>query len=630
MCGIVGVFRANGEPVPEGVVATMVATMHHRGPDGEGAYARPGIALGFRRLAVIDLSHASDQPFVDETGEVALVFNGEIYNYVELRDELRRLGHAFRSTGDTEVLLRAYLEWGTDCVERLNGMFAFAIWDGRRRELVLARDRFGEKPLHIARTPRGLLFASEIKALLAVRPELRRPNQTAIYRYLSRGDLNLDAQTFFMGVESLPAAHVLVVDDHGRGEPRRYWTPHAARVSGKRAQAIEGFRELLFDAVRLRLRSDVPIGSSLSGGIDSSSIVATIDAMKGLRPIRQRTFSARFDATGFDEGRYIDAVAQRMDAEAHHVWVDPEQFMADYARLQWHQEEPIASASPYAQYAVMRLAREHDTTVLLDGQGADELLAGYDQSHGLLWAQLLRAWRPDRVLREAIAFACRYRNIAAPARAMGFYLAQGARRDELADRYFGAGPIIAPGLRAREAPAHAESPAPFADGFRNELVRWQTTTQLPEFLRYADRNSMAFSREVRLPYLDHRLAEYCMGLRRDLLLKDAVTKVVLREAMRGIVPDEILDRRDKLAYAPPQVQWMRGPLREWVSSMLLRAAGRRDIYDAQGIERLRANGAHRSPTLAWRVASLEGWWQVMIEGEGAPYPSAAAAAAMTW
>lgn len=630
MCGIVGVFRAGGEPVPDSIVATMVASMHHRGPDGEGFFARPGIAFGFRRLAVIDLSHASDQPFLDDTGAVALVFNGEIYNYVELREELRRLGHSFRSTGDTEVLLKAYLEWGTGCLDRLNGMFAFAIWDGRRNELVLARDRFGEKPLHIARSSRGLIFASELKSILAIRPDLRRPNHRAIYRYLSRGDLNLDTATFFDGIESLPAGHVLVLDREGHGTPRRYWMPRAAEVRGSRSQVIERFRELLFDAVRLRLRSDVPIGSSLSGGLDSSSIVATIDAMKASNPVQQRTFSARFDAPDFDEGRYIDAVARRMDAEAHHVWVAPGQFMSEYAALQWHQEEPIASASPYAQFAVMRLARDNQTTVLLDGQGADELLAGYDQSHGLLWAHLLRGWRPDRVLREAIAFALRYRSIAAPAQAMGFYLARGERRDALADRYFGAGSLIAPALRAAEAPAHAESPEPFDDSFRNELVRWQTTTQLPEFLRYADRNSMAFSREVRLPYLDHRLAEYCMGLPRDLLLKDAVTKIVLREAMRGIVPDEILDRRDKLAYAPPQLQWMRGPLRQWVTDRLKEATARSEIYDGRGLARLRSGGASRWPTLAWRVASLEGWWQVMIEGRDAPYPSPAASAAMTW
>ncbi len=316
MCGIAGILRIDGEPVAPGYVAAMVDTLRHRGPDGDGSYFAPGIAFGHTRLAIIDLSDASGQPFVDEAAGLALIFNGEIYNYLELRSELKSLGHDFRSEGDTEVLLRAYEEWGSDCLRRLNGMFAFAIWDERRRQLFLARDRFGEKPLFLARSPKGLVFASEMKAILAVRPELRSPNRKSVFRYLSRGDLDLDQESFFEGIESLPAAHFLLVDGYGRGEPKRYWRPTSVPTPVARKAAVETFREILFDAVRLRLRSDVPVGSSLSGGLDSSSIVATIDAEKTSQWVHQKTFSARFRSRAHDEGHFIDILTHQVDAEA--------------------------------------------------------------------------------------------------------------------------------------------------------------------------------------------------------------------------------------------------------------------------------------------------------------------------
>jgi asparagine synthase (glutamine-hydrolysing) len=615
MCGICGIFRTGSEPVPHGQVAAMIATLRHRGPDGEGSYLAPGLGFGFTRLRIIDLSPASDQPFIDEAADMALVFNGEIYNYLELRSELKAKGHDFRSQGDGEVILRAYQEWGADCVQRFNGMFAFAIWDGRKRELFLARDRFGEKPLFIARSPRGVVFASEMKAILAVRPELRRPNMKAIYRYISRGDLDLDEESFFAGITSLPASHYLVLDDQMRGTPQRYWRPTSAVVPSSGKAAVERLRELLFDSIRLRLRSDVPVGSSLSGGLDSSSIVATINAQKSSQQVHQRTFSARFKSAAHDEGHYIDRVTYEVDAEAHEVWIEPERFIEEFEDLQWHQEEPIASASPYAQYMVMRLAKEHDTTVLLDGQGADELLAGYDQAHGMFWAHWLRHGRVDKLAREALAFMRRYHSgLRDPALFAGYYLLPGGFRDALAERYYRSGRVITPALHDSFAPAHVDTLEPFPDRLRNELVRWQTGTQLPEFLRYADRNSMAFSREVRLPFLDHRLVEYCFGLPPDLLLRRAVTKVALRQAMRGIVPDEILDRRDKLAYAPPQRQWIHGPLRPWMERYLAAAERRTDVFSPKEVLRLREGLWHDGhEALAWRVASTEAWYQTMIE-----------------
>ena len=631
MCGISGILRADGEPVPPGLIAAMVATLRHRGPDGEGTYFAPGIAFGHTRLAIIDLSTASDQPFIDDAAGLALCFNGEIYNYIELRAELKALGHSFRSSGDTEVVLRAYEQWGAGCLSRLNGMFAFALWDNNKRTLLLARDRFGEKPLYIARSPKGLVFASEMKAILAVRPELRQANERAIYRYLARGDLDLDHESFFSGIESLPAASYLLVDSNGRGEARRYWWPCASEAPSGRAEAVERFRELLFDSVRIRLRSDVPVGSSLSGGLDSSSIVSTIHAEKTTQSVHQKTFSARFHSRAHDEGRFIEIVTYRVDAESHEVWVEPERFIDEFEQLQYHQEEPIASASPFAQWLVMRLARENNTTVLLDGQGADEILAGYDQAHGMFLAHWLRRGRLDKVVRELASFGGRYHTLREPLQFASYYSLPERLRDGLVERYYRSASVTAPEMHDKYAPAHVEAPKPFGDRLRNELVRWQTTTQLPEFLRYADRNSMAFSREVRLPFLDHRLVEFCFGLPPDLLLRGATTKVILRDAMRGIVPDRILDRKDKLAYAPPQRQWNHGPLRSWIVTMLQRASSRTQLFNPEAVRAVLARfEGGGDDTLAWRIASTEAWYESGIERPRLASPPQAEISPISW
>ncbi|MCZ2108582.1 MAG: asparagine synthase (glutamine-hydrolyzing) [Dehalococcoidia bacterium] len=631
VCGICGILRTDGAPIAQGHIDAMVATLRHRGPNGEGSFFGEGVAFGHSRLAIIDLTAASDQPFVDDAAGLAMTFNGEIYNYVELRAELKGLGHQFHSTGDTEVLLRAYRQWGPDCLPRLNGMFSIAIWDGRKRELFLARDRFGEKPMYVARTGRSVVFASEMKAILAVRPELRRANRKSVFRYLSRGDLDLDHESFFEGIESLPPSHYLLLDSDGQGSARRYWRAAEGDVPGNRLAAIERFRELVFDSVRLRLRSDVPVGSSLSGGLDSSSIVATIDAQKTTRWVHQKTFSARFRSRQHDEGRFIHLVTYQVDADCHEVWVDPDGFTQEFAELQWHQEEPLASTSPFAQWRVMQLAKEQDTTVLLDGQGADEILAGYDQAHGMYWAHWLRRGRLDKVLREMVAFARRYRALRDPTLFAAYYLLPGGIRDGLAELYYRSSTVVSPELHREFSPSHVETYEPFGDRLRNELVRWQTTTQLPEFLRYADRNSMAFSREVRLPFLDHRLVEYCFGLPPDLLLHNAVTKVVLREAMRGIVPDEILDRKDKLAYSPPQRQWNRGPLRPWLEEMLQSAERRTEVFNPETVRNVRDELKHgRGDTLVWRVASTEAWFRAMVDSATRLRAGEAELSAVTW
>jgi asparagine synthase (glutamine-hydrolysing) len=366
--------------------------------------------------------------------------------------------------------------------------------------------------------------------------------------------------------------------------------------------------------------------------MDSSSIVAAIDAQKANQSLHQKTFSARFRSAQHDEGRFISMVTSQVEAESHEVWVEPDGVMHEFAELQWHQEEPIASASPYAQWCVMRLAKENDTTVLLDGQGADEMLAGYDQGQGMFWAHWLRSGRIDRVLTEVLAHARRYHRIQLPAQFAAYYMLPGRMRDALAERYYQSAALVSPELHREFAPAHVRTYEPFPDRLRNELVRWQTTTQLPEFLRYADRNSMAFGREVRLPFLDHRLIEYAFGMKPELLLDRAVTKVALRGAMRGIVPDEVLDRKDKMAYSPPQEKWLHGPLLPWTDGLLRSAERRSEVFNPRTVLKLREGLRRRGGDgLAWRIASTEGWFKAMVDApRDGVFAGQAEISAMNW
>jgi asparagine synthase (glutamine-hydrolysing) len=385
MCGISGVLSFDGSPVDEATLSAQTRALAHRGPDGEGCWVSPSraVGLGHRRLAIIDLSEAARQP-MGLRGRFTITYNGEIYNYVEVRAELQGLGWTFATQSDTEVLLAAYAQFGEAALERLDGMFAFAIWDEREQTLFCARDRFGEKPFYyVHEVGRRFVFASEIKGLVAagVAPRLDR---RSLYQYLAFEVVQDPAradETFYEGVRSLEPAHCLTVSfRHGLARPRRYWSIPARQPAAAPglAEAAERFLHLLDTSVKRRLRSDVPVGSSLSGGLDSSSVVCLMHrARAGQQALAQNSFSARFREPRLDEGPYIEAVVEATGTTPHVVWPDGEGLAAGMTALVRHQEEPFAGASVYAQWEVMRLAQREGTKVLLDGQGADETLAGY-------------------------------------------------------------------------------------------------------------------------------------------------------------------------------------------------------------------------------------------------------------
>jgi len=601
MCGIAGVVsRQPGMLAP---LPAMAAALRHRGPDDEGfllAASRQGTAFAFRgadtpaaiphpawperqpaecdvgfahrRLAIIDVGPGGHGPMASRDGTLWVTYNGEIYNYLELRDELRGLGHRFDTASDTEVLLCAYAEWGEAALQRFNGMFAFALYDARRKRVFCARDRFGVKPFHYFVDDSLFAFASEIKGLLAHPRVPRRPHEPTLVGFLVRGNLDEGEATFFDGIRSLPAAHSLTLDLETRTLAVRRWydvpdqTPQAGNP--------EAFRALLEDAVRLRLRSDVDVGTCLSGGLDSSSIVALTarlrdPASSGLR----RAFSIVYDDPGMAEGEHVSAVVAATGALSERTSATSADLLRDLPALLRHQDEPIPSPGPYSHWRVMELAHRAGIKVLLDGQGADEVLAGYHYHYGPYLAEVARTSGLVRALREAEAAHAvtgRSRGFLLGLLAYHFLPSLGALRERVVARFATHGyvprSLVDPSVlrRVGQPPGgrHVKRHSLFEERSANV---WSTS--LPALLRYEDRNSMAFSIEARTPFLDYRLVEHALALRADALIHDGWTKAILRQAMAGLLPESVRLRRDKLGFPTPERRWLTElapAVREWL------------------------------------------------------------------
>jgi asparagine synthase (glutamine-hydrolysing) len=604
MCGIAGI--AGGAPPDRLLLERMAATMENRGPDGEGIWADDVVGLAFRRLAIIDLHERSNQPM--HLGPLHLVFNGEIYNYRELRNELRSLGHAFETEGDSEVLLHAFAEWGEGALDRFNGMFAFAVWDDSERTLTLAADPFGEKPLYYTLADGRLVFGSEIKAMLQDCAVTAMADEEAVALFLTRGAMPDIHGSFFRGVSRLPAAHVLRWRGDGDISVRRYWTPARVDASETYEDAAEQLRELLLDSIRLRLRSDVPVGTSLSGGIDSSTVVALSAQLAGDH--RRHAFTARFPGSERDEWIYAAEMARKAGVIEHHS-VEPTagELLIDLPRVVLDHEEPVGSLSVYAQWRVMAAARDAGVTVLLDGQGGDELFAGYPTAVGFALRSLPRvaalrdvAGTPRRAGAVALSLALDY--LPDPARRL--------YRRRTATVY------ATPELVAETAPKERPPLRLTANGspLTRELIAETFDTSLPSLLRYADRSSMAHSREVRLPFLDRRIAELALSLPPHFLYERGTTKRILRDTGRGLVPDAILDRSDKIGFEPPQQRWLeQRDIRQLVADVLLDpSACARGLYDAAVVEADFRIGRWRDPNGIWRALNIELWLQTLVEG----------------
>ena len=648
MCGFCGVALPTGSNrrLDRDLVERMNSTIAHRGPDGEGIFLQDGIGLGHRRLSIVDVAHGA-QPMSLRNGEVQMVYNGEVYNHPTLMPELQAAGVRYRTHCDTETILHLYEREGRELPKRLRGMFAFAIWDARSRELLLARDRFGVKPLYYVHTPDGALyFASEIKALLAagaVRPSL---NLAAFPDYLANHGTCGD-DTLFEGVRRLPPGHTLVWRD-GSIRIDRYWSlsfnPAAIDRRPDRV-LIDEYRERFRESVRLRLMADVPLGMFLSGGIDSASITAMMSTLVA-GPIQ--TFSVAFAEREANELAYARLVASRYRTDHHEVVVTPEQFFGALPRLVWHEDEPIAHPSSIALNFVSRLAAER-VKVVLTGEGSDETLGGYGRYRYTVWnmalgraargltgslGQRLGAAAVDRLPRGSRWQAkLRRTALSRPATLDDLYFDNFAVFDRRA-------------IRALLSPAHRESLGaidPYAAAHEllratdaasvlNQLLYVDLFTYLHELLMKQDQMSMAASIESRVPFLDHPLVEFTATLPERLKLRGRTTKYILREAMRDYLPAGILSR-SKMGFPVPVGRWFREGHRGIVDDFVLgERAAARDLFDAATVRTLadeHAAGLQDHTERLWALVNVEIWHRIFVDGEspedvGAARPALAA------
>lgn len=560
MCGIAGIRYTSEQSVSRDQLQKMTDAISHRGPDGEGFYISEDkkTGLGHRRLSILDPEIRSAQPF--KYKNLVLTYNGEIYNYLEIKSELQQLGYAFQTTGDTEVLLMAYFEWGSDCLDRLDGMFAFAIFDENKDTLFCARDRMGEKPFYFTKSEDSFVFASEVKAIAPIVGKIE-VNEKAVCRYLIY-DLVANphnaAESFFSNIQQLPPGSSLEIDANGFMKIYKYWSVEIAEpLKISEEEATERFRNLFSDSVKKRLRSDVPIGTSLSGGIDSSSVVASIFNI-GIRELN--TFTARFDDVNFDEGTYVDALNAAYAFKRNEVWPDPNALAENIDAIFHHQEEPFGSSSIFAQWEVMKLARERGVTVLLDGQGADELIGGYFKYLPVILRENIRQnplkfYKNLKVLKRTLNYSpgkMDWLNIFLPeifdiAGTLGI---TGIKKKKILSD-------LNPGFCDRNK--ESESPFETYKSMNHALHFDFFQYGLNKLLRFADRNSMAFSREVRLPFLSRELVEFAFSLPAELKINPPYTKYVLRLAMKNLLPSAICWRKDKKGFAPPQKTWMENP-----------------------------------------------------------------------
>jgi asparagine synthase (glutamine-hydrolysing) len=633
MCGIAGLVAVDRlDPDAPAMAVRMRDVMVHRGPDEYGLHCDDQAALAHRRLSIVDLS-TGQQPLANEDHTIWVVFNGEIYNHAGLRHELEQHGHIYRTRSDTETIVHAYEQWGDTCVDRFRGMFAFALWDARQRRLLLVRDRLGIKPLYWCLAGNRLVFASEIKAILASEVIEPMTNRAALPELLSTRSI-CGVDTLFRGINKLLPGHRLVFAN-GTVTTSQYWdipARHAAQSAYRDSDIVPRFRELLEESVRLRLMADVPLGVFLSGGIDSSAIAAV---MARLVPQPIKAFSVAFKERAFSELDYSRQVARAIGAEPHEVVIDDDEFFAALPRLVWHEDEPIAHPSSVPLYFVSELARRH-VTVVLTGEGSDELLAGYGKYLRVSWnwraGTMYERYLP-RTLRSTIARevvpllpgrVSRYarRSFLAMDRSAESMYFDNFAAIRLADQRA----LLAAGLAstATRAGAYAAPLAYFeapngSSTLLDRLLYADLKTYLVELLMKQDQMSMAASIESRVPFLDHKLVEFATTLPDRWKLSGLTTKRVLREAMKGVLPRSILNR-PKMGFPAPFGRWTRGRWNGVARDILLdRRSRERGLIDPPAVDLLlrdHAAGRCDAGDRIWSLINLELWHRTFVDKEG--------------
>lgn len=607
MCGIAGIFSNHlSLESQRSLTQKMLYETRHRGPDNSDTWESESVCLGHNRLSIIDLSNEANQPF--HYLHLTIVFNGEIYNYIEVREILRKKGHAFHTESDTEVILAAYLEWGQECVKYFMGMWAFALWDSKNKTLFCSRDRFGIKPFYYIFQDQSFYFASEYKALKTLPIFDKTINLNQVARGMQMGWVTYKDETYFEQIKQIPAASNILIDSlENPLKIETYWDiDFSKKFQGTFEAKKEAFKNALIDSIELHMRSDVVVGACLSGGIDSSTIASVVGKYKPETTLN--TFTIYYDGKGdVDERPFANEVTNLYPSlKPHYLMPNDSNLAEDFEKIQYHQDIPLPGSSPISQYYVMKLAKEHNAKVLLDGQGSDEFLAGYLHSFFRIIGDKIFSTNPL----NGFNIWNRHSDI------------QGYSNKE---KYTRLGKSLISGIFEENYIYQKEylHALPFLPNNTHEVFELERkntsklneflynltfTTSLPTLLHFEDRNSMAFSIESRVPFLDHRLVELAFSFMDEDKIGNGISKNILRESMRGIIPDSIANRMDKKGFVTPgEVKWLRGPLQyllddiDYSNLNMLNPQKTKQIIDAY------KKGDNSNAKLVWRVATLNKW-----------------------
>ncbi len=566
MCGLTAIIDLRGGVPLRQCISRMTDTLVHRGPDDDGYLVEENIALGFRRLSILDLDQTGHQPMTSLDGQMTIVFNGEIYNYIELRQQLESRGYRFRSTGDTEVLLNAYREWGEDCLSKLNGMWAFLVLDRSRDIIFGSRDRFGIKPLFVHRSSTAVLLASEIKAIRASGLYETRIDWSTAADFLLRQRLDESERSFFVDIEQIPPGTAFNIEKDGSFRTWRYWTLDEAQNTRYDGDAVQRYAEIFEDAVRLRMRSDVPVGVFLSGGLDSTSIICSVARHRSQSsvPKGEQLRALAYMDSRFDERAYIADTINQTGATLEQVKYGARELWDDLPKVLWHHDQPVHSPTALVGFRLSQAAAQQGIKVILNGQGADETLAGYPSYFGAYWRTILFTRGPAFLYEQlrqhrgltghnaAIQFG---RIIKRLLTSQLYHVAPYGLLREFSERKkLRRHPWFSPEL-ADLLPASETERAPFRD-LNHELRRSVERSPLPLYLRVEDRNSMAHSVEIRVPFLDYRLVSLAFSLPAEEKMNGPYNKYILRRSMNGRIPESVRMRKDKMGFPTASGEWI--------------------------------------------------------------------------
>lgn len=628
MCGIAGIINKKEGKVSEDIIRQMTDKISHRGPDAEGIYVNDNYGVGHRRLAIIDTSTDGIQPMMSMDHKLIIAYNGEIYNYIEIKEKLKKVGGIFRTKTDTEVILEAYRIWGDSCVNEFNGMWAFAIYDVEEKKVFFSRDRFGVKPLYIYQTDRKFVFASEIKAILEVCPEAKDVNPVAIARFFRGIEEDADENTFYKNIKNFPKATNAIYDiKKNQFVAKQYWSvdKEGFRKKWRTRRPYRDFRSLFEDAIKIRMRSDVPVGASLSGGLDSSSIVCVAKKKFG---ISLKTFSSIYEEKECNEREFIDCVNDYVSADRYYIYPSKNiDIVGDLRKAIYFHDNPYECVSPYSGYCVYRGVGDN-VKVMLDGQGADEVFSGYmdcivakinsliDQNK---FCARNKALRMIGAFQEAIPS---YANIISESLMVallgrrGYRIYTEKKTWENPRKSFVPGGVYTKEFEHLSTQFNPCYPKNLVNGLDrlNYYHLWYSF--MPRILHDVDRNSMAHSLEVRLPFLDYRIVEFSYAIDDEKKIRNSWTKYIMRKSLKKYLPKKIYSRRNKMGFPAPIDAWLRDDINSIKLNELIQKFKGRHIFTEAGIDEIYSKHLKNEGDFGWilfKMISLEIWLEDVID-----------------